>query len=131
MASTMGLKAEWAMDICTADSEGRPCDFTKVETRTRAVRKVIEDQPLVIICSPPCTDWSTIINLNWDKMTPAEREERRRIAKEHLEVCVKLYRIQARSGRYFLHERPQSAASWHDDLMIELSNEVGGTRDER
>ena len=84
VAEKMGLKAGWALDICTQDSDGRPWDFTKAEMRNRAARKVIEDQPLMVIGSPPCTDWSTIMNLNWHKMSPEEREEKQNNARTHL-----------------------------------------------
>ena len=88
--------------------------------KNKAARKVLSDEPLVLIGSPPCTDWSTIMNLNWDKMSPDERTRRRKEARAHLEFSAKLYRIQVASGRYFLHEHPQSASSWHEDVMKEL-----------
>ena len=105
-AKDMGLKAGWALDICTRDDEGQPWDFTKPEMRNKAARKVIQDSPLVLIGSPPCTDWSSIMNLNWSKMSPQERKERQRVARTHVDFCVKLYRIQIKGGRYFLHEHP-------------------------
>merc|ERR1739836_76878 len=93
--------------------------------RNKAARKVICDCPLVLIGSPPCTDWSTIMILNWNKMSPQERKERQRTARVHLEFCVKLYRIQTQSGRYFLHEHPNSATSWHEELMRKLCETHG------
>ena len=71
--------------------------------RNKAARKVIEDKPLVLIGSPPCTDWSALMNLNWERMNPEIVAERRRIARIHFEFCAKLYRIQRAEGRSFLH----------------------------
>lgn len=113
------------MDICTRDENGNPWDFTKSEMRSKAARRALNDEPLVVIGSPPCTDWSTVMNLNHDKMGLEETERRRKVAREHLEFCVELYRIQIKGGRYFIHEHPQSAASWHEDVMLELSKEAG------
>merc|ERR1711884_92933 len=119
-AAKMGLKAGWALDLGTTDEQGRPWDFTKVEARNRATRRVIEDRPLVLIGSPPCTDWSTLMNLNWDRMDPERVAERKRLARIHLEFCAKLYKIQHDAGRYFLHEHPHSAASWHEEVIKQL-----------
>ena len=44
-------------------------------------------------------------------------KERKRIAKEHLLFCVKLHKIQQTGGRYFLHEHPAHAASWHEQAV--------------
>ena len=42
------------------------------------------------------------MNLNWDKMDPDEVQRRKEEAKQHLEFCIKLHKIQhrARAGRY-------------------------------
>ena len=94
----LGLKAGWSLDICTNDEDGRPWDFTQAEMGNRAARKVIEDKPLLPIGSPPCTDWTSLMNLNWDKMDPDTVAERKRVARIHLEFCAKLYRIQHEAG---------------------------------
>merc|ERR1739836_354698 len=86
--------AGWALDLCTRDDRGIPWDFTRTEMRNKAARKVLEDKPLVLIGSPPCTDWSMQMNLNWDRMDPATVAERKRTARVHLEFCAKLYKIQ-------------------------------------
>ena len=68
--------------VATAEAEG--------ETATIA-RKVIEDKPLLLIGSPPCADWSSLMDLNWGKMDPETVAERKRVARIHLEFCAKLY----------------------------------------
>ena len=39
----------------------------------------------------------------------------------HLRFCTQLYREQMKNGRYFVHEHPQSAASWHTKCMVDLA----------
>ena len=120
VAKRMGLNAGWALDICSNDEEGNPWDFTKPEMRNKVARKVIEEEPLVLIGSPPYTDWSSLMNFNWSKLDPATVEERKRIARTHLEFCAKLYKIQHVAGRYFLHEHPISATSWSEEIIREV-----------
>ena len=79
----MGLEPGWSLDICTTDTDGKPWDFTQVEMRNRVARKVTNDKPLLLIGSPTCTDWSTIMNLNWHRMDPEEVERRKAAAREH------------------------------------------------
>lgn len=116
----MGLKAGWAIDLCTLDELGRPWHFTKVETWDRAARNNMEDKPLVLIGSPICTDRLALVNLNWDRMDPVAVAEHKRVARMHLEFCAKLYRIQHEARRYFTHEHPHSASSRHEEVIAEL-----------
>ena len=53
-----GLTAGWALDLCNNDYAGKPWDPTKVGMMNKAARKVIDEELLVRIGSPPCTDWS-------------------------------------------------------------------------
>ena len=59
----------------------------------QAARKLINDKPLFLMGSPPCTDWSTLMNLNWERMDPEEVARRKKMARVHLEFCAKLYKI--------------------------------------
>ena len=64
-------------------------------------------------------------NLNWRKVSREEQAQRRRNAREHLEFCVKLFQMQKRSGRYFLHEHWQFATPWREDIMTKLGAQAG------
>ena len=71
---------------------------------------------LPVIGSPPCTAFSLWNRgINYKKM-PID-EVRRRISegRKHLNFMVSLYRKQLARGKHFLHEHPQSAASWMDN----------------
>ena len=111
-AKQWGLKPGWSLDITTKDADGEPWDFSKRRMRKKAIDKINKDKPLLIIGSPMCTDWSTMMNLNWDKMSPEEWKRRMRAARKHLRFCVKVYQHQVAEGRYFVHEHPYGAKSW-------------------
>lgn len=85
-ARKMGLMPGWPLDICTVDEEGHAWDFTNAKMRNKVARKVIEDKPLFRIGSPPCTDWSNIMDLNWHRMSEEEVDRRKEEAKTRLEV---------------------------------------------
>ena len=92
-------------------------ELTKADARNMTPRKVIEDKPFVLMGSQSCTNWSTLMNINWDRMDPEVVEERNRVARVHLEFCAKHRRLQHDAGRYFLHERPNSSSSRHEQVI--------------
>ena len=111
MAKSMGLRAGWSLDLTTIDEAGRPWDFNHVEMRSKAIRKVLTDKPRLLIGSPMCTAFSCMNNINYKRMPPEEVQQRMEHGRRHLEFCTKLYEIQWREGRHFLHEHPQVATS--------------------
>ena len=125
MAHQMGLKVGWSLDITTVDVDGRNGDFNEVEMRNTAVRKLLEDEPLLLIGSPMCIAFGTMNNLNYPKMCPEEVKRRMEHGRRHLEFCAKLYAMQWRAGRYFLHEHPEGASSWHEDCIVKLFKKEG------
>ena len=42
----------------------------------------------------------------------------------HMLFAIKLYRLQADAGRFFLHEHPSSASSWKIPEMIALMRDL-------
>ena len=85
MAERLGLKAGWALDLTTCDEDGRPWNFDQVEMRNRAVRRLLKDEPTLLIGSPLCTAFGQMNNINDYKMEPAEVERRVAYGREHLE----------------------------------------------
>ena len=123
MARKMGLKGGWSLDLTTCDSDGRMWDFNQKDMRNGAIPKLLRDQPTLLIGSPMCTAYSTMNNSNHPRMSRDEVEARMRYARQHLEFCVKLCRIQFGEGRYFPHEHPQSASSWQEKEITQLLQE--------
>ena len=35
----------------------------------------------------------------------------------HLDFCMRLYAIQVKEGRFFIHEHPAEAASWKEECV--------------
>ena len=115
----------FALDLTTADSDGRQWDFDDVTMRERAMRRVKEDRPMLLVGSPMCTAFSTWQRINNRIRDPYVVEAEKRRAVMHLEFCVELYREQLRHGRYFLHEHPAYATSWQEEAMRGLMGEQG------
>ena len=120
MASEMGLRAGWSMDIITNDLDGNSWDFNIPEMRNRAARRMLEDKPLLSVGSPMCTIHSVINNVNHARMDPSVVKGRFAYARRHLEFAMKLYKLQIQEGRYFLHEHPESASSWDERCVREV-----------
>lgn len=74
MARRMGMTTGSSMDITTCDTDGRPWDFSQAEMRRRARARLVKEDPVVLICSVMCTNFSTLMNLNWPRMSIQERE---------------------------------------------------------
>ena len=120
MARKMALSQGWSLDLTTEDTDGRAWDFNHLEMRNRAIRKLLQGKPRLLIGSPMCTAYSCMNNINYARMSKEEVDERVAYARKHLEFCIKLYRIQLNEGRYFLHEHPASAKSWQEKAVTRL-----------
>ena len=126
MAKEFGLKAGFSLDLTNTDGEGTPWDFSKVERRNAAIRKVIEEKPLFVIGSPMCDQWSIMQNANKHKWSQEERTQRLEAARIHLEFMCEVYKIQAKNKRYYVHEHPATAASWQEKCVIETQRSTKG-----
>ena len=116
-AEAWGLRGGWSLDLTEKDHDGKAWDLSKKEMRRRAVQKINKDKPLLIIGSPMCTDWSSMMNLNWGKMTEEQKEKRMTSARSHLRFCVKIYKHQVKENRYYVHEHPLGARSWNEPMI--------------
>ena len=61
------------------------------------------------------------VMMNFKKMDPQEVSRRIAEGRKHLNFMVSLYRKQLARGRHFLHEHPQTAASWAEVGIKSLS----------
>ena len=116
----------WSLDLTRFDPKtGRPWDLADKKVQSRVIKMVMEGKPLFLIGSPPCTALSAIQNLNKGKRDPKVVQKEVQAAEEHMRFCVKLYLMQIRSRRYFVHEHPAGATSWKMKEMVELAMERG------
>ena len=100
-ASEYELIGGWSLDLTTLDEEGKPWDFSSVQMRNKAARKVLEEKPTLLIGSPPCTYFSRLMSITWSRMNPEEAWAKWNQAIEHLNFCMHLYKIQINAGRIF------------------------------
>ena len=96
--------------------------------RNNAVRLLLEDKPRLLIGSPMCGPFSTMNQINYARMTKEEKQQKLEHGRKHFEFCMKLYEIQWREGRYFLHEHPDGASSWQEDCVHRLLKRQGVIR---
>ena len=83
-----------SMDITTVDEQGRPWDFTEVEMRNHAYRKMISEKPFLLVVSHMCARWREFVNRNLCSMT---EEQRNSVAPSPraLSICVSLVQVTA------------------------------------
>ena len=122
------MRAGWSFDVTTADADGKRWDFNQMEMRNRAVRRVLTDQPLFPIGSPMYIAFSAMNRINYSKTDKAEVEAKMAYGSSHLELCAKLYAIQWKAGRYFLHEHLAEASSWHEECRMKMLKRQGGVK---
>ena len=63
IARQRGHLGGWSLDLTSHDAQGRPWDFDCEDTKQRARRLVRTTKPKLLILSPMCTYFSTIMNL--------------------------------------------------------------------
>ena len=117
------LMPGFALDLTTADTDGALWDFDSKVMRERAMKKVKEERPMLLVGSPMCTAFSTWQRINDKIRDPYLVTCEKARAVQHLEFCVELYREQLKHGRYFIHEHPAYATSWQEKVMTDLMSE--------
>ena len=85
-------------------------------------KKIKKQEPYCIIGSPPCTQFSVLMDMNKHLRKDDEewQETNRRSVKEaiqHIDFCCVLYRHQLKRERHLIHEHPWSVKSWKLDSM--------------
>ena len=80
---------------------------------------------MFLIGSPPCTAYSPLRNLSKNKRDPSIVAAELQAAKVHLDCCMKIYKIQIREGRSFIHEHPHNSASWAEGNVKKIMTMEG------
>ena len=115
-ARKFGLKPGEAMDLLTG------WDFSRPAHREAARKYIQRARPKLLIGSPMCTMFSALQNLTaWT----AQKEERLRNAKKHMEFTIEMYRLQLSLGGHVLHEHPTTATSWKLKCVRDFMKEEG------
>ena len=123
-AKDVGLQLGFALDIQVNNANGTPWDVDLPAQRARCVERIVKEQPHVLIGSPTCTALSALQALNKWCMDPVKWKAHIDKGERHMRFAVKLYRMQAESGRLLLHEHPNSATSWRMPEVVSLMEEL-------
>ena len=91
----------------------------------QAWRLIRQTKPYMIIGSPPCTMFSQLQELNLhvhkgDEEWLREFDRKWEQAAQHIDFCVRIYRLQLNEGRHFIHEHPRDARSWNLETIRDL-----------
>ena len=62
-----------SMDITTVNEQGVQWDFTDVEMRNAAFRKIVAEKTFLLMGAHPCASWKSKSNASWSRMTERER----------------------------------------------------------
>ena len=91
-----------------------------VETRNQAFRKIVAEEPFLLIRAHPCANWRPTSNASWSRKTQREKDHELHRARVHMQFVCRLYKLQHDEGRYFLHEHCQSELPWRKDCVEEF-----------
>ena len=122
MASKLGLKPAWALDLTQMDPvDGLPWDFTVAEKRERARQRLRADKPLMLVACPMCGPFSSLMNWNFSKLPEEEVKDILDKAMEHIKFSLEMCLEQYEQGRLFLFEHPAGARSWEAEMIREVA----------
>ena len=105
-------------------------DVDLAEDRRGAFERVKREEPEVLVGSPPCTMFSSLLALcrerywkdpDWHRTYQLLLEK----AARHAEFCCSLYKWQMNRGKYVVHEHPWLAQSWKLPCISKLLSEDG------
>lgn len=92
------------------DERGCRWNFVLEADRKRARRRIAKEKPYIVIGGPPCNDFTILTKINSSRIDPGEVRKRRAEAQVLLDFTMKIYEMQLRGGRHFVHEHPRSAS---------------------
>ena len=111
LSNQYGLAPGSAHDIEVNDANGTPWDDDVPEQRNKCVSDILSQRPTFLVGSPMCTAFSMLQGLNKTRMDTAKWDALRNKRIRHMMFAIRLYRIQAEAGRFFINEHPSSASS--------------------
>ena len=125
-AVDMGFERGLAVDCATGWSMSDEEQVEEVEQRVR------DEEPVLLIGSPMCRAFSTLIELT-QAGKPSEVELKSLVERcvTHLKFCFRMYATQRNVGRLFLHEHPWDAWSCGLSFVNEMAEKDGCAQDER
>ena len=118
-ATRHGLKQGRSYDLVT----GWNLDDSK---QVKAMWKQLkEDQPILIVISPPCKAFSRLQEWNFRRMSLRNAVKLVWGGLNHLRLAMEVAKWQIRQGRYFLFEHPLGATSWNEEAVRQVQELEG------
>ena len=71
MAAKLGFSPGFSLDLTITNDAGEPWDLSNKKTQDDAIKLQDDQKPWLLVISPPCTWFSTSMNLNVTKMDEA------------------------------------------------------------
>ena len=107
------LKPGWSLDLTADDSETRqPWDLSDGKVRSKARELIKYGKPYMVICSPMCTSFSQMQNINKNRRDPETIRRELDDAEDHIQFVMSICATQLREHRYFIFEHVDGASSW-------------------
>ena len=119
------LGLDESMDITTLNEQGVQWDFTNVEMRNQAYKKIIAGKTYLLVGAHPCANWRLKSNASWSRITQREKDDELHRARVHMQFVCRMYKLQHDEGRYFLHEHCQGELLWRKDCVEEFQEMTG------
>ena len=110
-AERQGLKAGSSFDLITG------WDLSQPKDRKRMWQSLKEEDPMLIVLSPPCGPFSVLQEWNLPRMSWEKAVCLIQTGVENLELAMLIAAWQARRGRYVLFEHPWLARSWKEEMV--------------
>ena len=89
-------------------------DLSNDSDRARVLALVHQLRPRVLMACAPCSMFSSLNRMwNFKNMSPQTKQPKIMVANTLFEYGMLLCRVQANGDRFYLHEHPGGASSWH------------------
>eukprot|EP00435_Cladocopium_sp_Y103_P035246 s245_g9.t1 len=88
-------------------------DFFNAADRKQFWVDLEREDPDLVLMTPECRGFSSLQNINWDRMDPVKRKELETRAMTMLQFCVQVAEHRLRRGKFFGIEQPDRATSWN------------------
>ena len=99
------LKPGWSLDLTVNDPEtGQPWDLSDGKVRSKARDLIKFGKPYMVVCSPMCTAFSQMQNINKNRRDPEVIKRELDDAKDHIRFAMSICATQLREHRYFVFE---------------------------
>ena len=111
-ASKQGLPTGGAYDLKNG------YDLNLKSDQERCFRRLEEEDPDVLVISPPCGPFSRLQEWNYGRMEFHKAKLMLQEGLHHLDYAMRLYEWQVRRGKIALFEHPRGAKSWEEPRVL-------------